>query len=247
MRLHLISDTHFETYPDQGHDFVHQLRAEQERAQVDVLVAAGDIATARYPDQFRRFFEVLAAVYPHIVFVPGNHEYYLTDREHAWHNIRLAAGTLPNVHLLDRSSVVINGRTFHGHTMWFRDTKTARNHTAFINDFRCIKNLTKWVYEENGLWQHYLEGNLREGDVVVTHHLPSMRSVDPIWKNSVTNCYFVCEQDDLIIKRKPALWLHGHTHTDADYAMGDTHIVCNPRGYPRERSRLYLPKLVELP
>jgi predicted phosphodiesterase len=247
MRLHLVSDTHFETYKDQGHDLVHQIRALQEREPADVLVAAGDIGTARYPDQLRRFFEVLAPHYAGIVYVPGNHEYYLTDYKQAWHNIRLAAGTLPNVHPLNRESVVILGKTFHGHTMWFRDTVAARIHTSFINDFTYIRDITKWVYEENGLWQHYLAGNLRPGDVVVTHHLPSHLSVDPIWAKAITNCYFVCEQDALIRAHEPALWMHGHTHTDTDYVLGKTRVVCNPRGYPRERSRTYMPKVVELP
>jgi hypothetical protein len=27
------------------------------------------------------------------------------------------------------------------------------------------------------------------------------------------------------------LWTHGHTHHAFDYQIGDTRIVCNPRGY----------------
>jgi hypothetical protein len=27
------------------------------------------------------------------------------------------------------------------------------------------------------------------------------------------------------------LWTHGHTHELFDYTIGDTRIVCNPRGY----------------
>jgi hypothetical protein len=27
------------------------------------------------------------------------------------------------------------------------------------------------------------------------------------------------------------LWTHGHTHEPFDYMIGDTRIVCNPRGY----------------
>ena len=27
------------------------------------------------------------------------------------------------------------------------------------------------------------------------------------------------------------LWTHGHTHEDFDYMVGDTRVVCNPRGY----------------
>jgi hypothetical protein len=27
------------------------------------------------------------------------------------------------------------------------------------------------------------------------------------------------------------LWTHGHTHHPFDYMVGETRIVCNPRGY----------------
>ena len=27
------------------------------------------------------------------------------------------------------------------------------------------------------------------------------------------------------------LWTHGHTHDVFDYVIGETRIVCNPRGY----------------
>jgi len=27
------------------------------------------------------------------------------------------------------------------------------------------------------------------------------------------------------------LWTHGHTHNCFDYVIGETRVVCNPRGY----------------
>ena len=35
----------------------------------------------------------------------------------------------------------------------------------------------------------------------------------------------------LIEERKPALWVHGHTHTSFNYTIGPTRVVCNPLGY----------------
>jgi Icc-related predicted phosphoesterase len=113
-----------------------------------------------------------------------------------------------------------------------------------------IQNFVPWVYEEQELFEYYLQGNLTKGDVVVTHHLPAPGSIDPIWENSLSNCYFLCDMTSLIKTREPALFLHGHTHNDADYTLGDTRVVCHPRGYPKERNRGpqgYLPKLIEIP
>jgi hypothetical protein len=31
------------------------------------------------------------------------------------------------------------------------------------------------------------------------------------------------------------LWTHGHTHNAFDYMIGETRVVCNPRGYQSTR------------
>jgi len=46
------------------------------------------------------------------------------------------------------------------------------------------------------------------------------------------NIFYANELDLLIEDKKPALWLHGHTHESRDYKIGKTRIICNPRGYP---------------
>lgn len=40
----------------------------------------------------------------------------------------------------------------------------------------------------------------------------------------------------LILERKPDLWIHGHVHQTADYRIGQTRVICNPRGHADERS-----------
>lgn len=32
------------------------------------------------------------------------------------------------------------------------------------------------------------------------------------------------------------LWVHGHMHNASDYVIGDTRVVCNPKGYPGEKN-----------
>ena len=31
--------------------------------------------------------------------------------------------------------------------------------------------------------------------------------------------------------KKIKYWIHGHTHDACDYMIGDTRVLCNPRGY----------------
>ena len=38
--------------------------------------------------------------------------------------------------------------------------------------------------------------------------------------------------DDFILEHQSnlKLWIHGHLHSSADYMIGKTRVVCNPRG-----------------
>ena len=77
----------------------------------------------------------------------------------------------------------------------------------------------------------YFANNIQENDVVVTHHLPSTLSIGDQFKTSELNRFFVCDMSNIILDKKPVLWLHGHTHESCDYVVGDTRVICNPYGY----------------
>ena len=40
--------------------------------------------------------------------------------------------------------------------------------------------------------------------------------------------------DDFVAESGALLWIHGHLHTQKDYKIGNTRVICNPRGYPDE-------------
>lgn len=87
----------------------------------------------------------------------------------------------------------------------------------------------------------FIEQELKTADpaktVVVTHHTPCMKSIHPRYDNTPINAGFSNDLDFIIRAYEPALWIHGHTHDGFDYNVGNTRIVCNPRGYriPSER------------
>ncbi|MFH1870129.1 MAG: hypothetical protein ABIG36_05850 [Pseudomonadota bacterium] len=66
--------------------------------------------------------------------------------------------------------------------------------------------------------------------VVVTHHLPSKKSVAERFKSELISAAFASKLDHLVAKAD--LWIHGHTHDGFDYRIGKCRVVCNPRGYP---------------
>jgi predicted phosphodiesterase len=69
--------------------------------------------------------------------------------------------------------------------------------------------------------------------VVVGHHAPSRRSTHEMYAHdTVMNGGYSSDLDQFIEDRPQIrLWTHGHTHHPFDYVVGETRIVCNPRGY----------------
>lgn len=68
--------------------------------------------------------------------------------------------------------------------------------------------------------------------VVVGHHCPSELSVADAYKGNLLNAAFRSRLDEFIEPRPQIkLWIHGHTHHNFNYWIGDTRVVCNPRGY----------------
>ena len=68
-------------------------------------------------------------------------------------------------------------------------------------------------------------------NVVVTHHLPSGKSTDARYIGNSLNPAYHSNLEEWILDRDINLWIHGHTHGSNDYMIGDTRVVCNPRGY----------------
>jgi Icc-related predicted phosphoesterase len=68
--------------------------------------------------------------------------------------------------------------------------------------------------------------------IVVGHHCPSELSVSEAYKGNLLNAAFRSQLDDFIaVRPQIKLWLHGHTHFNFNYWIGETRVICNPRGY----------------
>lgn len=80
--------------------------------------------------------------------------------------------------------------------------------------------------------------------IVVTHHAPSARSVNPAFEGDPINGAYASDLEGLISEFHPALWIRGHTHYCVDYRLGDTRILSNQRGYPTEPAHGFDPGLV---
>ena len=250
MKLWVMSDLHLE-----HHDLDAPLVVP---AGADVLVLAGDV-TNRSP---ARGVEWLAANVPlDSVYVAGNHEFYRGAVVPGLTEGREASHVRPRVRFLENDLAVVGGVRFVGCTLW-TDFSVMGNtplsvHAARVgmNDYRASK-YSKQPYQrftpELSRDLHYasrafLRDALRipfDGPtVVVTHHGPHPRSIDPLYDNDLLSAAYVSDLSDMLEEDGPDLWVHGHTHTSFDYVVCRTRVVCNPRGYGRE-NRGWNPGLV---
>ena len=122
---------------------------------------------------------------------------------------------------------------------------------SLMADFSCIFRSDSRRPGENGLItvqeilkrhiasRSYIDQELEKlfdgRTFVVTHHAPLIQSFDARFFGSVTNAAFGSDLSDLIARRQPSVWIHGHIHRFRDYMADKTRVICNPRGYGGER------------
>lgn len=120
-----------------------------------------------------------------------------------------------------------------------------------VNDFRCInviapatrenryREFKRLLRAEDTLALHWVDRDWLRRElkkpfggptVVVTHHAPSNESVAEKYAGDKLTPAFVSHLPDEFFNA-PELWLHGHTHTTADYIRRRCRVVSNPRGY----------------
>lgn len=207
----------------------------------DVLVLAGDIHVGR--TNVTKAVNTFAEDYKHVIYVPGNHEYYTGLGINDFELPKLAN----NVHFLNPGVTTIEGVKFAGATLWtnFRNS-VAMKSTAerYINDFKRTKISADIMVEEHGKQLSMLAES--GADVIVTHFMPRIKLVHPRWQldpvAKMLNGYFAND----ITTVQPKLWLYGHTHDRGDQTIGETRFIANPLGYPGENREPYEVKIIEL-
>ena len=241
LRCKLISDIHVEF----GFDYtLIKNRGE------DVLVLAGDVGVGT--KMTAPVLQYFSEVFPHVVYVFGNHEFYNNDFQLVKGAIKTKLRNHPNVHILDREAVMIEGIKFIGATLWSsfnnRDIFLMQELTRYISDFHVIQNGDKRFMPVDAADQHDLDWGYIQAEVaategkcvVVTHFLPSWQCIAPEYRGETRiNHYFATELGNTIVDMKNVpLWMFGHTHTPTDNTIGDTRCVCNPYGYHNKEIRI---------
>lgn len=228
MRLKIMSDLHFEFHKDKGNSFIEHDFADK----ADVLIIAGDLSDfALLPESLEKI--CLAYHNALVIFVPGNHEFYGSSIPETLSVLTKLARKIPNLKCLYNGRFVHEGVKFFGTTLWFKHVDEIEDLYPQMNDFYYIDKFASQVYIHNQTALDFLWHADMKDSVVITHMLPSVRSVQPRFIDNVLNPFFVCEVDNIILSKSPKYWFHGHCHRSADYVLDKTRVVANPMGYIR--------------
>lgn len=238
VNIRLLSDLHTEFDFDHGRGFCEQ----QDPTGVDVLILAGDIVTEHNEIPF----EILSKKFKNILYVLGNHDHWRKN----WQKTFIWASQLetkyPGVRFLNNNIVELYGQRFLGTTLWTTEDPKNKHLERLMNDFWMIEGgASQFIYSENKKAVFFLEDNVIDGDVVITHHLPSWDAISDYWKGSNLNCFFANDLDHILYD-KEATFLFGHTHDSTNNKkIGRSTLYCNPRGYtPSGLNREFNPKMI---
>ena len=233
MKLQVLSDVHNEfsvlTLP---------------KTDADVIILAGDIDV-----KLRAIPWALEFNKP-VIYVAGNHEFYGMQVEEVKTKLH-ALSQNTNIHFLDDEEVVIGGVRFLGGTLWtdfklFGNPEIASLNAQFgMSDFRVIrigsqyrKFLPMDAFALHNKTVSFLTQKLNEPfdgkTVIVTHHAPSLQSVESGYLHHPLTPAYASNLEHLM-NDSVSLWIHGHMHHCVDYTINGTRVISNPRGYQEPR------------
>lgn len=215
-------------------------------------------------ERFEAFCRKEMAKYGRVLMVTGNHEPYgfNIDRMDETINAFLAEHA-PHAKLLNNETEIIDGVAFLGTPLWATcgvgDPTQELAIRGGMNDFRLIRtnkeapegSINRFIGSERLFTPHdanemhqaavaWLADELPKHKrcVVIGHHAPSLISANGDRYGTQILDAAYCSNQHALIEANPqiAVWIHGHTHKEEHYRIGETLVIANPRGYfPDER------------
>ena len=206
--------------------------------------------------RFRSFLRQVNSDFPKVIYIAGNHEFYNGKFHAGIQYLYEECEKYENIFFLENDYVIIDDVSFIGATLWTDCNKGDHMTTYYLkngmNDYRRIKN-DKAAYRrltpEDTMGRHFATlnyfkktiTNLKKDGVdkfvIVGHHSPSHKSIHPYYSTDYEmNGGYHSDLSEFILDHPEiVLFTHGHTHHPFDYMIGNTRVVCNPRGYENER------------
>lgn len=242
MKLHIISDLHI----DINSKIPFSIKDKE-----TFTIICGDISGS-----IKKTCNWLDANIHNGLFVAGNHMFYDEPKLTVDDIVSTYKKIYPitkKVSFLNNNTKIINDIVFVGCTLW-TDYKLLGEGSADLYKYYATHGMNDFKYghiKQNGnirpLNPEYCEKEFKKSVkyiqkvaeqypdktvVVITHHAPSMQSIEKNYRNSELVASFASNLENFILDHPNIkLWCHGHIHSCCDYMIGGCRIVCNPRGY----------------
>ena len=181
-----------------------------------------------------------------IIMIPGNHEHCMSK----WFDtvgMMMRSGKAYGVEVLhdNMTELVQNDYTIRilGSVLWTdygifntpelsmalmdaHFTEIGRRNTSVtrMSSRECLS-----MHIKSRAWLNRMLDTAHNGPtIVMTHHLPSARSIHPQFAQSPSTAVFASHADELTTRC--SLYLHGHTHCGMLWKNGSVTVFCNPSG-----------------
>lgn len=246
MELRIHSDTHMEGFIGKSaEELSSSFFPLGENEYNQVLILAGDICSV--PSKTVLVLYELSKRFKHIIYVPGNHEYYGSSIDEANTRIQNFTSTIPNLSVSaknDVEQIVIDGVRFIFCTLWtdpFAKGFRAEEIEFYLADFRAIsgfsiQEMAKLHQTQKNKLTEMVHEKFEGKTVVISHHMPSFTLCHPRFGFTL-NHGFASDCEELLWEGCVDLWCFGHTHDYISQLVGTTPVICNPTGYRGEWNR----------
>ena len=224
--LFVVSDLHLEFCKKPIEKYAKRI------PETDVLILAGDIGSPN-AKHFSKFLEICSKKHDLVIFVPGNHEYWVGMSDDEMEELCIKY----NVIMLQNEILVYEGITFVGTTLWtsLKDPITNKqiddNELLMMNDFHYIDWMDKEVWKQKHKTAiTFLKEN--ENCIVITHHTPSQKCLPSEYDGDLLNGCYVTNLDHLFEYPSLKAWIFGHTHKSMCEKINGTILFGNSGRQP---------------
>ena len=210
----------------------------------DVLVLAGDIGSFYKIEQLIGFLESLCSYFQVVIYVPGNHEWYtVPGREPlSWETLKKRMNHLqnkiPNLKILNSSSIIIGDICFAGCTLWSKPDGQIPSFIVRIHEVRTKEYNSKHMEELEYLKNMMLFCQKNSYKLVVITHYPPTKKVleGACAKKRKFHSIYASDLDYLLNVSLVQLWICGHVHKNFDFISDlGCRVVGNQKGKEKDR------------
>jgi predicted phosphodiesterase len=219
----------------------------------DILILAGDIGSFYQYDQLNTFLVKLCPQFKVVIYVPGNHEYYIVNgykpktMSDLLNNFMKIEESISNLYILNRSSALIDDVCIVGCTLWTDPKVHVPKFIVRIPEMNTQKYSER--HEGDLIYIKKMINYCQKKQIklfVITHHCPTYSVITTHKK--LTDKYismYASDLDYLLDKEKVHTWVAGHIHINFDLITeGGTRLVGNQRGKPKDHITDYNKSMV---